>query len=78
MPAVLRVGPHRLFFFSNERDEPPHLHVERAENYAKFWLLPVTLASAVGYNAAELRRLRALVDESAEAFNKKWREPFRI
>jgi hypothetical protein len=54
MPTVLRDGPHRFFFFSNEGEEPPHIHVETGENYAKFWLTPVTLARAVGYNASEL------------------------
>ena len=27
MPTVLRVGPYRLFFFSADRDEPRHVHV---------------------------------------------------
>jgi hypothetical protein len=34
MPTVLRVGPYRFFFFSGDRDEPPHIHVERDENHA--------------------------------------------
>ncbi|MBW6456390.1 MAG: DUF4160 domain-containing protein [Trueperaceae bacterium] len=28
-PTVLRDGPYRFFFFSNERGEPPHIHVQR-------------------------------------------------
>jgi len=27
MPTVLRWGPYRAFFYSNERGEPPHIHV---------------------------------------------------
>ncbi len=30
MPSVLRVAGYRFFFFSNERQEPAHIHVERA------------------------------------------------
>jgi hypothetical protein len=31
MPEVFREGPYRFFFYSNENDEPPHVHV-RTEN----------------------------------------------
>jgi hypothetical protein len=37
MPTVLRIRGHRFFFFSGEGTEAPHIHVETAENYAKFW-----------------------------------------
>ena len=77
MPTVLRTGPHRFFFFSNEGQEPPHIHVETAENYAKFWLSPVSLARDVGYNASEVRRLRTLVEENAGYFLERWHEHFR-
>jgi hypothetical protein len=30
VPTVLRVGPYRFFFYSNEGTEPPHVHVEAA------------------------------------------------
>ena len=43
MPTVLRRGPYRFFFYSSDRAEPPHVHVERDENLAKFWLDPVRL-----------------------------------
>jgi hypothetical protein len=38
MPTVLRWGPYRAFFYSNERDEPPHIHVRSGDFEAKFWL----------------------------------------
>jgi len=72
MPSVLRVGPHRFFFCSNEGSEPSHIHVETAESYAKFWLGPVARASAVGHNARELRELREFVLKHAAFFREKW------
>ena len=48
MPTVLRVGPYRLFFYSGDGREPPHVHVERDDSLAKFWLAPVRLASSQG------------------------------
>jgi len=76
MPTVLRTGPHRFFFFSREGREPPHIHVESAESAAKFWLDPVELVWAVGYNAREVRKLREMVEENAGLFLEKWYEYF--
>jgi len=38
VPTILRDGPYRFFFFSNEGFEPPHVHVQRDRAIAKFWL----------------------------------------
>ena len=76
MPTILRVGRFRFFFFSNEGEEPPHIHVESAEQYAKFWLLPVALARSIGYNASELRRVRGLVEKHRRLFKERWDEYF--
>jgi hypothetical protein len=76
MPTILRVRGFRLFFFSNEGREPPHIHVESGGNYAKFWLRPVALARSVGYNAHELRRLRQIVEAQCVFLEEKWNERF--
>jgi Domain of unknown function (DUF4160) len=52
MPEVLRTGGFRFFFFSREGHEPRHVHVERAEKYAKFWLEPIELAESRGFRAS--------------------------
>ena len=38
MPTVLRVGRYRFFSFSNENNEPLHIHVKAEHDQAKFWL----------------------------------------
>jgi hypothetical protein len=76
VPTVLRVGAHRFFFFSNEGTEASHIHVETAENYAKFWLNPVALVRSVGYNARELRELRELAEANKDLFLRRWHEHF--
>jgi len=76
MPTVLRIGGYRFFFFSREGNEPPHIHVESAENYAKFWLEPIELAESVGYNSSELTRLRRLVEEHRGLILERWHEHF--
>jgi Domain of unknown function (DUF4160) len=36
MPTVLRGNGYRFYFFSNEGYEPPHIHVDKESNSAKF------------------------------------------
>ena len=43
MPTALRLGPYRFLFYAGDRDEPPHVNVERDDNLAKFWLDSVRL-----------------------------------
>jgi hypothetical protein len=69
---VLRPGPYRLFFYSSDGDEPPHVHVERDEKTAKFWLGPVRLQGSGGFNRAEVRRIQRLVEERREEVLRSW------
>ena len=38
MPTVFYFKGYRFYFFSKENDEPVHIHIEKAEGSAKFWL----------------------------------------
>ena len=76
MPAVLRVGGYRFFFYSNEGSEPPHIHVQKAEKYAKFWPLPIQLADSVDYNSKELRQIQTIIQEHLGFILEAWHEHF--
>jgi hypothetical protein len=76
MPTVLRIKNYRFFFFSNEGNEPPHIHVESGNKYAKFWLEPVQLARSVDFNARELNEIRKLILENLNFVKEKWHEHF--
>lgn len=77
MPTVLRIGRFRFYFFSNERQEPPHIHVKAAENQAKFWLNPIQLASNYGFSSRDLNELEGLVEQNELFFLEVWNEYFR-
>lgn len=62
MPTVLRSGPYRIYFHSHEPNEPPHVHVDRDDWSAKYWMSPVALARNLGFSATELRRVQRLVE----------------
>jgi len=72
MPTVLRAGPYRLLFYSSDAEEPPHVHVERDDNSAKFWLSPVRLQSSGGFKPVEVRRIQRLVEQHREALLRSW------
>lgn len=60
MPTVLRIGAYRFYFYSHEPNEPAHIHVDRDNLSAKFWLEPIALAKNIGFRAKELRKLESL------------------
>jgi hypothetical protein len=78
MPSVLRIGPYRFFFYSADGDEPRHVHAERDEAEAKFWLDPVRLERSRGFTRAELRTLQRHVEDHAVQIREAWNEFFGI
>ncbi|HKT12772.1 MAG TPA: DUF4160 domain-containing protein [Terriglobia bacterium] len=76
MPTVLREGPYRVYFFSHEENEPPHVRVDRERFSAKFWLQPVSLARNLGFSAVELRRIMSMLEEHRSELLEAWRGYF--
>ena len=76
MPKVLDLEGFRFFFFSDERQEPPHVHVEKGDGVAKLWLQPVRIAYTYDLTRAEIRRIRELTFEHQAAFMERWNEYF--
>ena len=74
MPTVLRIGRYRFHFFSNENDEPPHVHVKAEGDQAKFWLESVRLAANYGFKAHELNEIARLVREHQAELMEAWYE----
>lgn len=78
LPTLLREGPYRFFFYSNEGDprEPPHVHVTAGERVAKFWLDPVELASSKRLRSGEIADLRSVVERHRREFAEAWNAHF--
>ena len=74
MPTLMRVGPYRFFMVMFDCIERPHIHVRGGSiGEAKFWLAPtVGLATAWGYTARELARIRFIVARNAEVLIDQW------
>jgi hypothetical protein len=76
MPTVLRVGPYRIYFYSHEPNEPPHVHVDRDDQSVKFWIGPVVLASNLGFSPKELRRIERILAEYEQELLEAWDDHF--
>ena len=76
MPTIFIINGCRFFFFSNEGNEPVHVHIENGEKYAKFWLKPISLAYNYKFNSTELNRLMKLVEARKKEIEEKWHDYF--
>ncbi|WP_281432373.1 DUF4160 domain-containing protein [Desulfatitalea alkaliphila] len=76
MPVILRSGPYRLYFFSHEPNEPPHVHIDRDNQSCKFWLNPVSLARNLGFSARELRHIERMVLDNQKRLLEAWDDNF--
>jgi hypothetical protein len=76
MPTVFRSGPWRFFFYAGDRDEPQHIHAERDDKVAKFWLDPIRLQNSGGFNRLELKQIRSIIENNQELLMEAWNEYF--
>ena len=76
MPAIDEIGPYKVFFYSSDGSEPPHVHVRRERATAKFRLNPVRLARSRRFADHELRRLQKIVENNELRILEAWHEHF--
>jgi len=80
MPTILFVNGWRLFFFSNEGNEPPHIHAEKGGTEVKFWLRAdlynIEEAYAHALNPKLRREIRKIVFDHFEYLVEQWQTYF--
>ena len=77
MPTILLVNGFKFFFYSNESNEPPHIHVTKGSGNAKYWLIPETAEDySYGFTAKERKDIKELVIKNNSLFITKWNEYF--
>ena len=76
MPTILRDGPYRFFFYSGDHIESPHVHVQRDNLVAKFWIDPVMLERSGGMRPIEIRRIERIIEQNQGSFLREWNVRF--
>jgi hypothetical protein len=76
MPTVFRTDGYRFYFYSHEPNEPPHVHVDRAEATAKVWLHDLTFAKERGFRSKERSDILTIVEQHRAALLEAWHEHF--
>ena len=76
MPTALCWGPYRAFFYSNEGDEPAHVHVRAGDKEAKFWLHDVSVAFNAGFPAHEIGDIIRHLKMNRDLLQRAWNEHF--
>jgi hypothetical protein len=74
MPTILRIGSYRFHFYSDEGEEPPHIHVRSTSGECKFWLDPLALARNRGVPPHDVREIERLVFENCQTLIDKYNE----
>lgn len=76
MPTILRVGQFRFFFFAEEGQEPPHVHIESAEKRAKFWLTPIDETWNDGFRSGEIKAIEKIIVDNIDLLLEAWNDFF--
>jgi hypothetical protein len=77
MPTVFYFNGYRFFFFSNENDEPIHIHVEKGEGSAKYWLDPIEEVYSYGLKVKQRKEIKAIIELRINELKKAWHEHFQ-
>ena len=82
MPQILRIGPYIIYFWSNENDEPIHVHVCKGspqKDATKVWITedePVLEHNKSKIPKKDLKRILAWIAMNDELIIKKWQFHF--
>lgn len=77
MPTILNIEGFRFHFYSDEGNEPCHIHVKKGEARGKIWLEPVYEECYLyGFTIKEQKKIKSLIKENRAYFIKKWYEYF--
>ena len=78
MPTVLFINGFKFRFYSNENDEPVHVHISKGGGNAKIWIEPIVVECyAYGFTKPQRAMILNLVKENAILLKQKWNEYFK-
>ncbi|HLP46986.1 MAG TPA: DUF4160 domain-containing protein [Candidatus Kapabacteria bacterium] len=77
MPTILLIMGWRLFFYTNEGNEPIHIHCRKAEMECKYWLdstnFEIREAFSNNMNNKDKRQVKKIIFEYFEYIEEEWK-----
>jgi hypothetical protein len=81
MPTILLILGWRIFFYSNEGNEPLHVHAHKGDMECKFWLNVETFeieeAFSYNLNPSSKREIRKIIFEHFDYIVSEWNNHFK-
>jgi hypothetical protein len=78
MPTILAVFGWRFFFYANERNEPIHIHCQKGDADAKYWLdverFDLHEAHSYKMSVADRRIVRRIIFGHFDYIVEQWNE----
>ena len=82
MPTILMLSGWRFFFYANEMHEPIHIHCQKAEAEAKYWLdvesFEVIEDHSYNMSPADKRSVRRIIFEHFDYIVAEWKRFERL
>ncbi len=73
MPVVLRVNGYKFYFYEADiANEPPHVHVTKDGNEAKFWLSPMKVEREGRFRKSDLRDIERIIKDNLDFLLTSW------
>jgi hypothetical protein len=77
MPTILTRQGFKFHFYSDEGNEPAHIHIKKADGWSKWWLEPtIEEEYTYGFTLQERRQIKHLIHEHYEFLKAQWYEYF--
>lgn len=77
MPKLFSAGGFRFFFYSNEKNEPCHVHVKGHGGEAKFWIPSCEMVFSYRINAKDIKKILRILQEKVNFIKEQWNEFFK-
>ncbi len=65
-----------VFFYSGDKEEPIHVHIERDDKIAKVWLDPIRLHKSGGFSRSEISSILKVIESNRKIMVEAWNEYF--
>jgi meiotically up-regulated gene 157 (Mug157) protein len=80
MPTVLYIKGWRLFFYSNEGNEPIHIHGQKGDKECKYWLdiddYAIREAYTYNMNNKDIREVKKIILQNFDDIVQVWNTHF--